>query len=157
MNNQAKSDLMSMFSRNDDNQIDASQLKNNKNFQSISSIKHPNQNSTSLKPESSRDLFPFLDENIAQVHLNKITGNITRGGLGPAATSEPNDLSYFIRMGIKNPATRGGLDIGRSTLQEGDTSMLKSDRMSPGNQVSRTANVTANMSQSSVYFGSQIK
>jgi hypothetical protein len=50
-------------------------------------------------------LFPFLDENIAQVHLNKITGNITSGGLG--ATSEANDISHFIKTGVTIPQTRG--------------------------------------------------
>ena len=62
-------------------------------------------NVKSISNYKSRDLFPFLDENIAQVHLNKITGNITSGGISTKV--QENEISNFISLSIKNPQTRG--------------------------------------------------
>lgn len=52
-----------------------------------------------------RDIFPFIRENIAQVHLNKITGNIASGGLG--SKQADNDLSHFIELQVRDPVVAG--------------------------------------------------
>lgn len=97
-----RSDAQSIFSKVDDG------IKSNRrdvNLKSISTYK-------------SRDLFPFLDENIAQVHLNKITGNITNGGLG--ISQEQNDISNIISMSIMNPMTRGDTSLYYDGVNEGE-------------------------------------
>jgi len=71
-----------------------------------------------------RDLFPFIDQNIAQVHLNKITGNITSGGLGSA--QEVHDISHYIELQIKNPIVRGKDKYGSAG---GNETTMPTDRL----------------------------